>query len=144
MQSFGNRLRARIVAEDPDVAGTLGEEVNLPAAVDGEEVGAAIVRNLDRVEAGQCCDPDGAGASAAVVSPRYESGVVETEGGSQWRIGDVRTVRRHLALMSHGQRKAGCHAALGGNGKELRVSACGFARGAEQNSLAVGSPSDRN
>src|SRR5260370_4712177 len=79
VQSFGNGLRAGIVAEDPDVAGTTGEEEDLLAAVDGEEVGRSVVGNLDRVEAGKRGDPDGAGAPAAVVPPRSERRAVESE-----------------------------------------------------------------
>src|SRR5712664_984012 len=118
VQSLGNRLRAEIVTENPDVTRAAGKKVDLVAAVDGKEVGSSIVRNLDRVEALERGDPDGAGASAAVVSPRYERGVIESEGGSERRVGDVRTVRRHLALMRHRERQARGHAALGGNGKQ--------------------------
>src|ERR1700730_5136113 len=142
VQNLGNRLRAEIIPEDSYVAGTPGEEINLLAAVDGKEVGRSIVRNLDRVQSRKRGDPDGAGAAAAVVSPRDECRVVESECGSQRRVGYVRAVRRHLARLSRGQRQARSHTTLGGNGIKLRVAARRFARGAKQNPLSVRSPSD--
>src|SRR3982074_3478366 len=83
VESFGNRLRTQVVAEDPDVPGACGEEEDLLAAVDWKEVRSLLVRNLNRVETRKPGDPDRAGAAAAVVTPRHERGVVESEGGSQ-------------------------------------------------------------
>ena len=142
VQNFGDGLGGRVVAEDPDAAGPPREEINLPAAVNGEEVRRLFVRNLDRVQALQPGDPNRAGAPAAVVSPGHERRVVETEGRCQRRIGDVCTIGRDLPLISHGQRQACGFAALGGNGIKLGVPASGIARGAKQDPLPIRRPPD--
>src|ERR1700730_14539137 len=80
MQRFRHALCGGIVAEYSDGAGASRQEIYPRPAPDREEVRRLIMRDFDRVEAGQGGQPDGAGAAPAVVSPRDESREIEADG----------------------------------------------------------------
>ena len=141
VENLGHRLRGRIVTEDSDMAGATGEEEDLPAAVDGEEIRCPIMRNLERLEVLEARDPDRTRQATAVVSPGHERGVFEAERRSQGRVGYVRSIRRQLPLIGHGQRQPHSLAALGGNRIQLSVAARRVPRRAKQNSLPIRRPS---
>src|SRR5450631_340736 len=83
VRNLCNGLGAEVIAKNSDMAGATRQKVDLLAAVDGEEVGRSVMRNLHRVEARERGDPDGARAAAPVISPRDERGEVKSERRAQ-------------------------------------------------------------
>ena len=144
VQHFGHLPGGRVVAKDADVPGAAREKIDLPADVDREKIRGLVVGNFHRLESRQRGHPERAGAAAAIVAPGDVGGVIEAEGRRQRRVGDVRGIRRELALIGHGQRQTRRLAAARRHRIQLGVTARGVARGAEQDAPPVRGPAHRD
>src|SRR5208337_5198186 len=105
LHHFGYRFGRGIEAKEGYRTVAVGENVDLIVGPDRIEIIRTFARDLHHVERRHVGNPDGAGQSAAVVSPGNIGEVIERRSAAHGRVSEVFSVRRKLAGEGHGKRQ---------------------------------------